>query len=52
MKAIETSIRPSNVKQTASVMVWVRLSVVDDEETEVDAAAVELGKDGVVELEE
>jgi hypothetical protein len=52
MKAIMRSRRPSKVKQTASVMVWARLSIVDDEEMEDDAAAVELDERGVFEIEE
>jgi hypothetical protein len=50
MMAIMRSMRPRSVMQTASMMVWVRLSIVD-EEVEIDAAAVELnGEDVVVKL--
>jgi hypothetical protein len=33
---------------TASMTVWVRLSLVDDEEVEADTAVVELNGEGVV----
>jgi hypothetical protein len=52
MKAMEKSIRPSKDKQTASVMVWVRLSIVEDEEMEAGEAAVEPDEAGVSELGE
>lgn len=51
MKVIAKSMRPSKLRHTASVMVCVRLSIMDDGELEADAAAVGLDKDGVVELE-
>jgi hypothetical protein len=34
--------------QTASMTVWVRLSLVDDEEVEADTAVVELNGEGAV----
>lgn len=52
MKATESRRTPSNVKQTASIIVRVRLLLVDDEESEADVAVVGLDKETVVELGE
>jgi hypothetical protein len=47
MVAIMRSMRPRKEKQTTSMMVWVRLSMVDDEELEADTAVVELSEEDV-----
>jgi hypothetical protein len=48
MKAIMRIMRPRSVMQTASMMVWVWLSIVDDEEVEIDTIVAELDGEGVV----
>jgi hypothetical protein len=52
MIAIVRSTRPRRVMQTPRMMAWVRLSIVNDEEVEADAATVELnGEEVSIEVE-